>query len=89
LVAEDVVEVVAAAAHSLYIDSNGTLWGTGDNSAGQLVKDGDPGYKVWTKIGDDVGMISAGDGFSIILGKDGILKALGANDYGQLGEWKE
>lgn len=71
---------------SFAIDQNGTLYGWGDNSRGQV----DPSnyssyiYKP-TKLMDNVKDVAAGDTHTVALLKDGSVMGWGSNDYGELG----
>lgn len=71
---------------SFAIDQNGTLYGWGDNSRGQV----DPSvsssyiYKP-TKLMDNVKDVAAGDTHTVVLTKDGSVFGWGSNEYGELG----
>ena len=72
---------------TLAVRRNGSLWGWGDNSNGQLglgdtVLRSDP-----TRVGSssDWAAVSCGSAFSMAVKKDGTLWAWGGNYYGQLG----
>ena len=76
---------------SLFLKSDGTMWGMGDQGSGQL---GDGTYgssvnnyatNVPVKITNGVAAISAGFEHSLFIRNDGSLWAMGDNTYGELG----
>jgi len=86
IVAGDVTAIAAGGGHSLFLKSDGSLWGMG--------------YGVWGQLGDHVGYqtnrpveiissnvtaIAAGGSHSAFLKSDGSLLTMGHNAYGQLG----
>ncbi|AEC01563.1 fimbrillin family protein [Parasphaerochaeta coccoides] len=74
--------------HTMILKTDGTLWATGENKAGQLgVGDNtDRSTPVQvSSMGSDVAAVSAGEKHTMILKKDGTLWATGENKYGQLG----
>ncbi|AEC02213.1 fimbrillin family protein [Parasphaerochaeta coccoides] len=94
----DVAAVFAGYEHTMILKTDGTLWATGGNSAGQL-GDGTLGteqskstpvqVKDDTDISGfmtDVAAVSAGWFHTMILKKDGTLWATGSNSSGQLGD---
>ena len=74
--------------HSLILENDGTLWGCGENSYGQLGL-GDYNYRTtFTQITtntDDIKKIYCGTEHTFILKNDGTLWSTGCNDCGQLG----
>ena len=70
--------------HSLFIKSDGSLWGMGDDSYGELVDGG--GNIPEQLIASNVTAISTGFSHTLILKSDGSLWAFGADNYGQLGD---
>jgi len=85
--------VIAAAgvsdpdSHSLFIKSDGSLWGMGQNDQGQL---GDGTFNSTNKpeqiISSGVVAAAAGNKYSLFLKSDGSLWGMGDNSYGQLGD---
>ena len=88
------IEAVAAGDnHSLGLDADGTVWAWGDGGLGQLGNGANSSSLFPVKVKNfngtgtlsDVIAISAGNGYSIALKKDGTVWAWGSNDKGQLG----
>ncbi|HXJ55100.1 MAG TPA: hypothetical protein VNU68_00405 [Verrucomicrobiae bacterium] len=83
------------AAHTLFLKSDGSLWGMGDNQLGQL---GDGTYsgnaplfginRPEQIVASGVTAMAAGSYHSLFLKSDGSLWATGYNYYGQLGNGK-
>ena len=80
------------ATHSLFLQSDGSLWGMGYNAFGQL---GNGAYFTNSPYGtnrpgqtaaSDVTALAAGYGHSLFLKSDGSLWAMGYNNAGQLGD---
>jgi len=71
--------------HTLALHENGTVWGWGANSQGQLANAGGP---TPTQVMDvsDVVKVSAGSDHSLVVKADGSIWAWGDNDQGQLGD---
>lgn len=80
------VKVSAGGNHSLLLKSDGTLWGFGLNSAGQLGDGTLVSKSTPVKIMSDVSSISAGHAYSLVLKSDGTLWGFGSNEVGQLGD---
>lgn len=87
--------VSAGASHSMAIATNGTLWGWGSNSNGQLGNNttggGTPGVSNVTaprQVSPDTdwNLVSAGGLHTLAVRKDGTLWAWGSNADGQLGD---
>ncbi len=89
----NVIAVAGGGAHSLALESDGTVWTWGSNGSGQL------GLGYWSggdsaavSIPNQVGAISgviavaAGSSHSLALKDDGTIWAWGSNFYGQLGD---
>ena len=74
--------------YSLILKNDGTLWGCGDNSYGQLgLGDGSNRY-TFTQVAtntDDIKSVYCGTNHTLILKNDGTLWGVGHNGYGQLG----
>ena len=83
-----VTQVSAGTDHSLFLKSDGSLWGMGDNSYGQLgIGDTISATNIPQQIvSSDVTTISAGAYHSLFRKSDGSLWAMGWNEYGQLGD---
>jgi alpha-tubulin suppressor-like RCC1 family protein len=84
----NVMSVSAGSAHSLALQSDGTVWAWGWNQYGQI---GDGTISITKMIPTkakikDVIAISAGGGHSLALKSDGTVWAWGANESGQLGD---
>jgi hypothetical protein len=87
IVASGVTAIAGGTDHSLFIKSDGSLWGMGDNDSGQL---GD-GRVQWTNqpekiVASGVTAVAAGWFHSLFLKSDGSLWAMGDNQYGELGD---
>jgi len=93
IVTEGVQDVSAGLAHSLFLMSDGTLMGMGDNNRGMLGKEVNPlpplnldfRYSPVT-ITTGVKELSAGSEHSLFVTSDGTLMAMGWNNAGQLGD---
>ncbi|MGB7746192.1 MAG: hypothetical protein WBN75_02780 [Verrucomicrobiia bacterium] len=92
IVASGVKAIAAGAAYSLFLKTDGSLWGMGYNGYGQL---GDGTYGTYPKdatnrpeqiLTSGVMAIAAGASHSLFLKSDGSLWAMGDNEYGQLGD---
>ncbi len=87
----ETVGVVATAAgdyHSLWVKNDGSLWGTGDNTSGQL-GNGTSGANVYSPIqilNSNVFAVAAGNSHSLILKSDGSLWGMGNNGSNRLGQ---
>ena len=74
--------------HSLILKNDGTLWGTGYNTYGQLGLGNTTNRNTFTQITtnvDDIKEIYCGSYHTLILKNDGTLWGCGYNKYGQLG----
>jgi hypothetical protein len=88
IVAGGVTAIAAGGYHSLFLKSDGSLWGMGYNSYGQL-GNGTPsnGTNLPEQIvTSGVTAIAAGWDHSLFLKSDGSLWAMGGNYVGQLGD---
>lgn len=87
IVASGVTAIAAGGDHSLFIKSDGSLWGMGDNFYGEL---GDGTFGNTNRpeqlVAGGVTAISAGFDHSLFIMSDGSLWAMGDNEYGQLGD---
>jgi len=87
---EDVIQVSVSGgvggAHMLAIQTDGSLWGWGSNSSGQL-SDGTTIDRIQPiKIMEDVLYVSSATNQTFVIKSDGSLWAWGANWVGQLGD---
>ena len=81
----DVVVAAAGGAHSLYLKSDGTLWGMGWNNRGEL-GDGTTTQRTRPEaLTSNVVAVATGEYHSLFLRSDGTLWAMGNNGNGQLG----
>ncbi len=81
---------IAAYDHSVYaVHTNGTVWGWGSNAYGQLGK-GTTNSAQTTPVQmlniTNAVRVAAGTSFSLVLLRDGTLRASGWNQYGQLAD---
>jgi alpha-tubulin suppressor-like RCC1 family protein len=89
LIVSNVTAIAAGGLHSLFLQSDGSLWGMGRNYEGQL-GDGTYAYPYLTNhpvriVTNNVTAIVAGSLHSLFL-KGGTLWAMGYNNCGQLGD---
>jgi alpha-tubulin suppressor-like RCC1 family protein len=90
IAASNVTAISAGGGHSLFLKSDGSLWGMGYNYFGQL-GDGKSGVLATTNqpeqiVGSNVTAIAAGTYHSLFLKSDGSLWGMGMNNNGQLGD---
>jgi alpha-tubulin suppressor-like RCC1 family protein len=73
--------------HAAAVRADGTLWTTGDNSAGQLGQGDNTRRTSWTQVGAGTSWAACccGNKFTLAVKTDGTLWAAGLNTYGQLG----
>ncbi len=87
IVANGVTAIAGGTDHSLFLKSDGSLWGMGDNDPGQLGDGTVHGTNQPEKIvASGVMAIAAGWFHSLFLKSDGSLWAMGDNQYGELGD---
>ena len=87
LVSPNVIAIAAGDEHSLFIKAGGSLWGMGDNSAGDLGDGTTTERSLPVQIEpSNVTAIAAGLGYSLFVEADGSLWAMGFNNHGQLGD---
>ena len=81
------VTAISGGYHSLFLKSDGSLWGMGENDNGEL---GDGTYNQANTpvqiVSNGVTAIAAGIYHTLFLKNDGSLWAMGDNQYGQLGD---
>jgi alpha-tubulin suppressor-like RCC1 family protein len=88
----NVVAVAAGFGHSLFLESDGSLWGVGDDTEGQLGDGGfyfsvpDGPFQLEKVVSCGVTKVVAGSDFSLFLKSDGSLWGMGDNSWGQLGD---
>jgi alpha-tubulin suppressor-like RCC1 family protein len=78
IISSGVIAIAAGQDHSLFVKSDGSLWGMG----GAFIDTNQPEEIVT----NGVTAIAAGGGFSLFLKSDGSLWAMGDNNYGELGD---
>ena len=80
-------KVTGGGADSLFLKSGGSLWGMGENAAGEL---GDGTYSNTDRpeqiVASNGTTIATGYEYSLFLKSDGSLWAMGENNDGQLGD---
>lgn len=81
----EVAAVSAGGAHSLILKTNGSLWGCGLNSRGQLGGGGDHTGTPRQILASGIKSFSAGSAHSMVVKTDGSLWGCGNNVDGQLG----
>jgi len=87
IVSSGVVAVAGAFTHSLFIKSDGSLWGMGDNGYGELVDTTTNEYDRPVQIiSSGVTAVAAADWFTLFIKSDGSLWGMGYNGQGQLGD---
>ena len=83
------VKAIAAGEESvLTVAADGTVWGWGDNNAGQLGQGGQHSGRAPAQIPNfgGVAALSSGTDHTVALKEDGTVWSWGANSYGQLGD---
>jgi len=88
LITNNVRSIVAGRYCSFLLKYDGTLWASGSNINGTLGTGDTQDLVEFTRIMDDVKLVSSGGSFghTLILRTNGDLYATGKNDYGQLGD---
>lgn len=88
----NVVAISAGMGHSLFLESDGSLWGVGDDTEGQLGDGGfyfsvpDGPFQPEKVVSCGVTKIAAGSDFSLFIKSDGSLWGMGDYSWGQLGD---
>ena len=73
--------------HAIALQKDGTLWGWGSNSSGQLgLESGAFDSLTPCKLMEDVAWADADSRYTMAVKTDGTLWAWGSNSYGQLGD---
>ena len=86
----DVKSVAAGESHTVILKEDGTLWGAGDSSQGELGQGGGR-LRVFTRLMalgyplTGINYVAAGNNCTFFINDDGILWASGYNYYGELG----
>jgi alpha-tubulin suppressor-like RCC1 family protein len=87
IVASNATAIASGYRHSLFLKSDGSLWGMGDNAYGQLGNGTYSNTNLPVQIvASNVTAIAAGDQHSLFLMSNGSLWAMGNNNVGQLGD---
>ena len=85
----DVKQIACGEYHTLLLKNDGSIWGCGANSYGQLGLGDNTNQKTFTKvttnINNDVKQIYCGGSHTFILKNDGSVWACGSNGSGGLG----
>ncbi|HWX20213.1 MAG TPA: hypothetical protein VN578_09955 [Candidatus Binatia bacterium] len=79
VVASGVTAVAAGSRHSLFLESDGSLWGMGDGTTTDRLTPEQI-------LSSGVVAVAAGHGHSLFLKSDGSLWGMGENGFGQLGD---
>ena len=87
-IADNVLSMATGANHSLFLEQNGSLYGMGLNSSGQLGDGSITNRSSPVHIVDNVLSMAAGHNHSLIMKKDGSLWMVGYNSNGQIGDGK-
>ena len=86
IILSNVVAIAAGESHSLFLKNDGSVWGTGTSSSGELgAFDSVLINQAKPIIASGVKAIAAGQSDSFYLKDDGSLWGMGSNDGGQLG----
>ena len=81
----NIKSIYCGGSYTLILKNDGTLWGCGANSSGQLGLEDTKDRTTFTQITNDVKLVYCGYSHIIILKNDGTLWGSGLNQYGQLG----
>ena len=84
----NIKEIYFGIDYTIMLKNDGTLWGCGGNSYGQLGLGDTTNRNIFTKITtnvDNIKSVCCGYNHTLILKDDGTLWGCGRNDYGQLG----
>lgn len=81
------VQIAGGSGHCMALKSNGTLWGWGYNTTGQVGVNSTTNVLAPTQVGNDSNWakVFCGDAHTLALKTDGTLWAWGTNNYGQVG----
>ena len=85
IVASNVLAVSAGVYHSLFVKTDGTMWGMGNNTYGQLGNGTTNDAHIPITVASNVVAVAAGYYHSLFMKTDGTLWEMGYNTYGQLG----
>ncbi|MCL1995475.1 MAG: hypothetical protein FWG63_04630 [Defluviitaleaceae bacterium] len=86
VIRENIVAVSASSPYTMAIDTNGTLWGWGNNQFGRL-GDGTTAHRsAPVQIRENIAAIHTGGLHTMAVDNNGVLWAWGRNQYGQLGD---
>ena len=82
----DIIYVDGHGNHTIMLASNGDVWGSGLNSYGQVLGNGDVTSPQSTRVKIETGAkaIACGAGHTVILMENGDVKAFGQNNHGQV-----
>ena len=81
----NIKSVYCGSDYTLILQNNGTLWGCGGNSYGQLGLGDNNNRTIFTKITNDVKSVNCGYTHTIILKNNGTLWGCGNNEHNELG----
>jgi alpha-tubulin suppressor-like RCC1 family protein len=84
--AKDAKALAQGRSHTLYINKDNILFGTGRGDSGQLGTGSLANAYAPTPIADGVAALAAGDAHTLYLKSDGTIWAMGDNSSGQLGD---
>jgi alpha-tubulin suppressor-like RCC1 family protein len=90
-IAKNIKQISCKYCHSLILDEDGVVWGSGCNSYGQLGLGKNQNYafgsntNTFQQIAKNIKQISCGYYHSLILDENGVAWCSGFNQYGQLG----
>ena len=85
---DNIKEVYCGYYHTFILKNDGTLWGCGDNSYGELGLGDTTDRKIFTQVttnADNIKEVQCGGSYTIILKNDGTLWGCGYNGNGELG----
>jgi alpha-tubulin suppressor-like RCC1 family protein len=87
IVPDGVTAIAAGLNHSLFIKSDGSLWGMGNNISGQLGDGTDKDrHQPEQIVAANVMAVAAGKDHSLFIKSDGSLWAMGFKEFGKLGD---
>jgi len=85
-VANDVSMAAAGHYHSMFVKTDGTLWGMGANNYGQLGYSSIYSTSAPVQVASDVVSVRAGFATSAFIKTDGMLWTVGYGGFGMLGD---